>query len=205
MHRIKHMKETLINWLEAEIGKGRECFDVDAAGKVSDIIKDLAESEEKCIKAAYYSTIMDAMEGAEEHARRYGYDNWRYSSGRFAPKGSGHYEGYTPFRGNVRVHNPNITSDFKMGYEDAYPTMPNMDHEMYSDKGRYYDEYKMAKKHYTESRRPDDLTEMNKKMSENISNVISQLREMYGDASPEMRKRLKIEISEIMDDLSKSM
>lgn len=210
MHRIEDIKKTLIGWVENEVAKGRECFDVCAAGQVVDMIKDLAEAEEDCIKAAYYSTIMDAMNGSEEHTKRYGYDNWRYSSsGRFAPKGHGSYDGYTPFNENVRVHNPNMSSEIRMGYpmdgRDIYD-IPRYDQNGgWSEKGRKYDEYKNAKRHYHETKKAEDMTEMNRKMGENLSNIITQLREMADDANPEMRKKLKLEMAAVMDDLNKMM
>lgn len=206
MHRIKSIKETLIGWMECEVLKGKDCFDVEAAGEVTDMIKDLAEAEEKCTKAAYYSTIMDTMDGADEHVKRYGYDNWRYaSSGRYAPKGHGSYDGYTPFHGNVRVHNPNMSSDIRMGYPMDYENTSLTPDQNWSDKGRYYDAYKNAKRHYHETKKPEDMTEMNRSMGENISNIIMQLKEMAEDASPEMRKKLKIEMASVMDDVNKMM
>lgn len=210
MERIKKMKETLICWCEQEINCGPEGANIECLGKVVDMVKDLAEAEEKCTKAAYYSTVMDAMEGSEDHAKRYGYDNWRYSSsGRFAPKGHGSY-GYEPFNDRVRVHNEdmdmhqggtyrNSGAHSRYGYSDMRPMYD------WSDKGMHYDEYKNAKRHYQESGKKEDLMHLDRKMSENITNVISQLREMSEDASPEMRKSLKMDMENLMKDINKMM
>lgn len=198
MDRLKNMKHEMIRWVDTEISKGKECANLEDMGEVVDMIKDLAEAEEKCIKAAYYSTIMDAMDGSEDHARRYGYDHWRYSSGRYAPKGHGTYSaGYTPFSGNVHVHDPNMEGRFRMGYPDGS--------KMRSKSGEYYDDYRDAKRHYHESGSKEDLSFMNQKMGENLSNIIMQLKEMSEDASPEMRSKLKIELAEVMEDLKKMM
>ena len=106
MH-IKHMHETIEclseyakDMVKAGVGNGN--VNIENAGKVIDMIKDLSEAE-------YYARISKAMEEAEkedeEEAKRimkemkeqYGeeegerrfYDNYRYANGRFAPKGRG--------------------------------------------------------------------------------------------------------------------
>lgn len=215
MHRIKDMKKTLISWLEMEISKGPGCFDVEAAGEVTDMIKDLAEAEEKCVKAEYYDTLINEMSENDHPNDLFGYDNWRYSSGRFAPKGRGTYspEGYTSSssggnrssnRGGSSNRGNSSRNNSRMGYHD-----PDLDPQLmmpeWSENGMYYDAYQDAKRHYTESNRSDDYAEMNKRLSDNASNVIMQLREMSADASPEVRKKLKTEVSSLMDEINKMM
>lgn len=106
MH-IKHIHETIEclseygkDMVKAGVGDGN--VNIEDAGKVIDMIKDLSEAE-------YYSRINKAMEesekedeeeakrimremkeqyGEEEGERRF-YDNYRYANGRFAPKGRG--------------------------------------------------------------------------------------------------------------------
>lgn len=93
-----------------EKGAGSENVNLDCAGKVVDMVKDLAEAE-------YYALIAKEMRKSgteeeeadkhflkmlkeqygEEEGRKY-YDDYRYSSGRFAPRGRGRYmprRGYT--------------------------------------------------------------------------------------------------------------
>lgn len=88
---ICSMMEKLTEWSKCELDKGRDCVDTKEMGEAIDMIKDLAEAEEKCVKAAYYKTIVKAMKEEEEEMGRMGYDNWRTSSGRFANKGTGVY------------------------------------------------------------------------------------------------------------------
>lgn len=88
---IGEMKEKLTAWCKMELDKGKDCVDTKEMGEVIDMIKDLAEAEEKCVKAAMYKMDVRAMKEREQTGGRMGYDNWRYSSGRFAPKGSGAY------------------------------------------------------------------------------------------------------------------
>lgn len=111
MDKIKDLKETkekLVDALKAKMSMGIENVDAQEAGEVTDMIKDLAEAEKECWEAAYYESIVKAM---KDEGEKMGYDDWRYASGRFAPKGRGTYEGYTPTY-------PTVYSD-QMGYTDA--------------------------------------------------------------------------------------
>lgn len=116
------MKEKLMEWTKQAMAPGPESINTDEMGKVVDMIKDLAEAEKDCWKACYYKLVTEAMEEGEGMPElpewmptdRAGYDNWRYSSGRFAPKGRGHRSGYTPY------HMP---PDGRMGYPHEDPEM----------------------------------------------------------------------------------
>lgn len=195
MHRVKAIKEILIGWVECEVGKGQQYFDVEACGEVVDMINDLAETEEKCAKAEYYASIVDDMKQWDESSvkgeRRYGYDNWRYASGQFAPTGHGHRSGYTPMTSaNVQVHDPSMSGRFRMGY----PMEPSK-----------YDMYQDAKRHYSESGKPEDRDRMNEAICGNVTNIMEQLEEMAEDASPESRRKLKAEATELIDKLNRMM
>lgn len=101
MEKIKDLNEIkhkLIDWVKTETTNGfSNPEEVAILGEVVDMIKDLASAEESCMEAAYYENVTEAMENYEEgDGERMGYDRWRYSSGRFAPKGRGHRSGYMP-------------------------------------------------------------------------------------------------------------
>lgn len=89
---ISEMKHTLVEAAKAQLAQGVESVDTEEMGEVIDMIKDLAHAEKSCMEAAYYELVCEAMQGDES----YGYDRWRYSSGRFAPKGRGSVRGYLP-------------------------------------------------------------------------------------------------------------
>lgn len=109
VEQLGRIKEQLVCCVEQEMSKGLKMVDTHEMGAVIDMIKDLADAEEKCWKACYYKQIVEAMHDAEEEKElmmklgmqgdehgRMGYDHWRYASGRFAPTGHGHYSaGYT--------------------------------------------------------------------------------------------------------------
>lgn len=190
-------KHTLMEWIKSEIDCGKEVVacNIDSFGKLVDAAKDLAEAEEKCRKAEYYRTVVEAMDNYDENDRA-GYDNWRYANGRFAPTGHGSRRGFTEpdLSSNIRIHDPHFAENMRMGYP--------MDDYM-SDRGRTYDAYQDAKRHYTASKNPEDMKVMNARLGENISDVISQLMEMSEDASPEMQKKLKTDINMVLDNLNK--
>lgn len=199
MEKIKKAEETLLCWVESEIGCGKESVaaHIEAFGELVDAAKDLAEMAEKCAKTCYYETVTKAMKESEkgdwdeEEDGPYGYDHWRYSSGRFAPSGKGHRSGYTPY-----VHSPMAN---KTGHlEDMGMRMP-------SDRGVYYDAWQDAKRHYHESGTSEAQAEMDQKMSQNIAQVMEQLREMHRDASPAMQKELKEKVARVMDDMTRIM
>lgn len=188
-------KKTLNDWLTAEIAEGPKGCCLEAAGDITDMIKDLAEAEEKCMKKKYYEMCIYMMmqemkEEDHESDEKYGYDNWHYpSSGRFAPKGSGRKYGYSP----------DWDDDGKMGY----PMNKMMDmRDMPSEYGRAYDEYKMAKRHYTESKSDTDNKEMNRKIEENGVKWLETMEEMLKDANPELRKKLKMQTTKLFEQMA---
>ena len=90
--RMHDMIEKLSECAKSEFDKGIESVNTDEMGKVTDMLKDLAE-------AMYYRTLANIMEESDaEDAlgmldRRF-YDDYRYkTTGRYAPKGRGTYVG----------------------------------------------------------------------------------------------------------------
>lgn len=88
--KFDEMKEEFISTLcTAMKSRGLESMDTKEVGEAVDIIKDFAEAKKCCMEALYYQKVTEAMLSYEEP--RYGYNNRRYSSGRYAPKGMGSY------------------------------------------------------------------------------------------------------------------
>lgn len=90
--RMHDIIEKLSECAKSECDKGIENVNTDEMGKVTDMLKDLAE-------AMYYRTLTNIMEESDvEDAlgmldRRF-YDDYRYkTTGRYAPKGRGSYVG----------------------------------------------------------------------------------------------------------------
>lgn len=109
------MKDKLVSWTQEAMMNGKLSLDTDELGKVVDMIKDLAEAEEKCWKACYYKKVTEAMDESHDMTKRMGYDHWRSADGRFSDKGTGSYYGWTPDWGYEPWQNP-PTHDVRMGY-----------------------------------------------------------------------------------------
>lgn len=158
-----------------------------------DWIKDLADAESHLWEAMYHKTIVHAMLEADEHPERFGYDHYRYASGRFAPKGHGHYSrGYTPtedWRGEpymtaADIHSmgyPRAQHHMPMGYEDGY--------------GRSYHDFKEARRHYTETHSDEHKKKMEAHRMEHLGDALMSIRDIMKDADPDMRKKMIADVS----------
>ena len=105
------------------------------------------------------------------------YDNWRYSSGRFAPKGRAHYSGFT---------NPYISI--------PKPIM--------TDRMGYHEEYVEAKEHYNSSHSTDDKNKMIENAKAYISETSTELKELWTDSDPDMRRKIKSDLTTLINDLT---
>ena len=108
IERMHKMIECLTEKALCELEKGTENVDTCEMGQVVDMIKDLNEAEYKAVivkamkkadeeKEEYDKMLLrELKEEYGEDAERRFYDHYRYSDGRFAPKGHGTYQrGYS--------------------------------------------------------------------------------------------------------------
>lgn len=213
MHKLEELcdiKECLIQW--AKEHKEDPC--IEAYGQVIDMIKDLYEAEKDCYKAWYYAMaakdIGDRSNDEETYAEgRMGYDHYRYSSGRFAPKGHGHYSaGYTPNRNARMIPNDmrhdDIWEDRPYGYPRTQMTTKmtgRYGYPMDEKHGRAYNDFNDARKHYHESNDPEAKKEMDEHAMKHAKEVIITSKDIYKEASPEMRQKLKSEFGKMMSDI----
>lgn len=63
--KVCDLCEELIDCIKQEFASGIQNVDTKEAGEVIDMVKDLAESEEKMVKAIYYTEILKAMAESE--------------------------------------------------------------------------------------------------------------------------------------------
>lgn len=183
MDDICFLKERLIDFAKQH----SECAaaDIPVYGEVIDMIKDCYEMEEKCWKACYYKEIVEAMK-EENESGPYGYDRWRYpSSGRFARKGSGVRMGYIP-------KDPD-----KMPWYD--PMFKDMRNDSMMD--RPYDQYMESRRHYHETKSPEDKKEMEHHAKEHVEEVEDSLRDIWEESTPELRKEMKRNLTNLVNSL----
>lgn len=304
---ILEMKEKLTEWSKSELEKGKEQVDTAEMGQVVDMIKDLAEAEEKCIKGAYYKCLLKEKKDDEEMQKmmekmggeggmgynRMGYDNYRYSSGRFAPKGRGSYrpgesgrsgypmeweedpsmmaegwwDGMMGYRGQggggssggrggnsggsqggsgrggnsgggsqggssggsgSSGYTENYgyngggqgggssqggnssgssgsggrggsggSSGGRMGYSDQ-----DMERYFHDERhGKPYRDWQMSRRHYTETKSEGDKKEMSEHAKEHMSDMVMTVKEMWGDADPQLKEQMKKDLTALMAEM----
>lgn len=185
-NRLCEIFNDLMRWAEGN----KDCTDVKTMGEVVDMIKDIAEAEEKCWKACYYKKAVEEMEEDKEWGEesRMGYDNWRYSSGRFAPKGLGHK---TSSRGG------------RMGYIPYYDDGDMNDHELWgrSQGIRPYDKWKTTRLGYQSDHDPNKKVEMDTAAKEHVLYVADTMKDIWNDADPALRQELKSKLGNLMAEL----
>ena len=165
-----------------EIAKNIACFDKDYR-----IVEAMEKSEDN-------EDIMRTLEQYEDYPERRFYDHYRYSDGRFAPKGHGSY---------------------RRGYEE--PPYYHMTPEMYRDMDRdthsrmYYTEtgmnesgYDRAKRTYTETKEmhrgntPEDKKAKMQELERYAKSLTEDVVEMVSDMSDEEKNLLRTKMQILM-------
>lgn len=60
------MSNVLVEALHGELTRGVECVDTEEVGEVSDIIKDLAQTQKYICEAEYYKHVIEAMQNGSD-------------------------------------------------------------------------------------------------------------------------------------------
>ena len=197
------LKKDLIKIFGSELHtKGVDDLDTKDCAEVADMIKDLAEAEKACMEACYYETVIKTMEKADEEDEqegRMGYNAYRYANGRYAPKGRGTRRGYTPEMGmmNPYLYDP----DFEEAMEKGRLGYQGEDPEDDPRQSREYNEYKRAKRHYSETKSPEDKRKMDEHAMKHVNQAMDSFREMWRDADPNMRKRMKADLTTLVGEM----
>lgn len=190
---IQEMKQNLVSLMKAELAKGCHEVDTHEAGEVVDMIKDLAETEEKCWKALYYKTVVKAMEETEDawDEEGMGYPNRSSRTGRYVRGGirSGTRTGRMGYSWPDGDEQMNTRYNGPGGREDVWRD------ERYGDA---FNKFRLAKRHYTETRSMEDKDEMKQHADRHLADTVSTLNEIWGDADPELRTRMKRDLMELV-------
>lgn len=200
---ICELKKDLVKIFASELHtKGVNDLDTKDCADVADMIKDLAEAEKACMEACYYETVIKAMEKAdeeEEQEGRMGYNAYRYANGRYAPKGRGTRRGYTPEMGMMKpyLYDPDFEEEMEKGRFGYQGEDPDDD----PRQSREYNEYKRAKRHYSETKSPEDKRKMDEHAMKHVNQAMDSFREMWRDADPNMRKRMKADLTTLVGEM----
>lgn len=171
-NKFTYVADKLLCALESELNDGLESVNVKEAGEVVDMIKDLYEADKYCKEAKYYKSVTDAMEENE----RYGYNNNRYSDGRYAP-------GYTRMSGNYRMGFNHMEEPYVHSYIHS-PMQSNYGYVDFDNMRRYYtkDASKEDQNHY-------------------ISETIQTIDEIYNSSDPTLKSRIKDNLMQLVQSM----
>ena len=192
------LKHHMLHYVMGETEKG---FDpnpekVHVLKEYIEMIKCLAETEKECQEADYYEAVVQAMEetGMME-SERMGYNPNRnrmgqYSDGRAGNRngdsGSNSRRGYSPDRMYSRM-------------------MPGDDRDEWGDDDPRYSEafnrFRKAKRYYTKSHSEEDKQRMKDASNEHMMETMTTIREMWDDADPDLRARMKTDLTNLVSNL----
>ena len=193
MERMKHMKETLMNCVQGQLGD-LSSVDAKELGEAIDMIKDLSE-------AIYYCTITESMEKSDKEKREYPMmypieyryypnDYNRYYRDMDREYGNMYYTDYT-------MSNAGRNQGESHNYQDGNRQSPG-ESRSYPIELRDYREGRspMTRKTYMERKmhgggKEAQMQELEKYMQE----LSSDITEMIDGASPEEKQILKTKIS----------
>lgn len=227
VEEICKLADDLVRASQEEISKGVQHVDTKEMSEVVDMIKDLAEAKEKLWKACYYKSIVIAMHEEEEEMKRgggrMGYDNWRYSSGRFAPTGHGHRSGFTPMDDEYEEQ---MMAEAWMagssGYDGGNRSSSNSGSQNGSSssgrgssmgsngrmgysghpRGDHYERYHQARMGYHESKDAASRQHMDAAARDYAVDMVDAMKEIWKDADPAMRKELKNKMTALCGELN---
>lgn len=185
LQRIKELKRTLIHWMEAETAKGARAVDCAELGAVVDMIKDLCEAENECREADYYKSVTRAME--DYQPARMGYTPSSDRRYRRTPRSGEDEVGY---RG-VEMREP--YHDDRMRTSDQEPQR--------SRYGQPFDDYRKAKRHYTETHSESDKKAMNEYASEHFMDTVATLKEIWEGADVNLKQRMKADMAKLVGEM----
>ena len=171
---IMDLKKELIEETTHQFKNGIQNVDTNEAMNAIDMIKDLAEAEEKCVKACYYQKIIESMEEAEND--RYGY-NPNYNGGR-------------------RYREPDVFYE-RMGYEPSPNTRDFHDYMTESN----LEKWRNAKRHYQSSHSAADKEEMNGHAKAHLAETMATLKEIMANSDPDLQKRMKNDLTNLINEI----
>lgn len=67
--------------------------------------------------------------------------------------------------------------------------------------GRYYNQYKSAKRHYTETHDMMDKDQMDTHAKEHINTMVDSIKQIWRDADPELRQKIKDDMTRLTNEL----
>ena len=194
-HRAKasdvcEMKSRLVDRLKSSMDAGLDQLDASEAGQVTDMIRDLAEAE-------YYCSVTEAMRGCDDD--RTGYRPGRDPMGGLDGSRRRGYEG--PDDDAPSSQGRHMTMGYRPGDPDARMERWG-DADGDDTHGRAFREWRRARRHYTETHSAEDKRRMRESENEHLAETMATFREMWEDAEPDMRKRMKDDLTKLVSEMA---
>lgn len=193
---ICSLKHHMLHYVMGETEKGFEPTPekVHVLKEYIEMIKCLAETEKECQEADYYEAVVQAMEeNGMMESERMGYNPNRnrmgqYSDGRAGngDSGSNSRRGYSPDRMYSRM----MPGDDRDGWGDDDPRHSEA-----------FNRFRKAKRYYTKSHSEEDKQRMKDASNEHMMETMATIREMWDDADPDLRARMKTDLTNLVTNL----
>jgi hypothetical protein len=175
MDRLKHMKESLFNRIDAEIARGLDNVDTKELGEAIDMVKDLSE-------AMYYCSIVEAMEEREEESKIME-KHYSQTMGKYPP-----YQMSEEYNNSGRMNydgNRMMYYDGNGGGSRGY-TYPPMEMRDYRE-----GKSPITRRNYMESKElKHDKTKQMQELDKYVQELTEDVLEMIHDATPEEKLSL---------------
>ena len=183
---LEAIKSQLISSFREALNKGIRNISACDLREMADAIKDITEAMSKCYEAEYYKSVTKAMEERDDpEYEKYYYHPPYPRMGYDAPKAT------APYRDNAWRMN----RDWSMNNAE-WRSDPET--ERY---GRTYSDYRKARKNYTETHNENDRTMMKETASRHVDNTIASIQEMWNEADPELKSRMKTSLSKLVNEM----
>ena len=198
---ICSLKHHMLHYVMGETEKGFEANPekVHILKEYVEMIKCLAETEKECQEADYYEAVVQAMEDTGMmDSERMGYNPNRNRMGQ-----------YSDGRGR-RSGDMSSDGDGRRGYtpDRMYSRMmmrPGDDRDDWGDDDPRHSEsfnrFRKAKRYYTKSHSEEDKQRMKDASNEHMMETMATIREMWDDADPELRTRMKADLTNLVTNL----
>lgn len=193
--RMHDIIEKLSECAKSECDKGIESVNTDEMGKVTDMLKDLAE-------AMYYRTLTNIMEESDvedalEMLDRRFYDDYSYkTTGRYAPKGKGSYVGRRGYEEPPYMH--------MMNRED----LQDWDSMSERERMRDLDRASRGRMYYTETepmRKDGGMRDSREGMAGMMRKGYMETKEMHKGTTPQDKEANMHSLEEYLKELSEDL
>lgn len=181
---ICEMRKKLIEWTKEAMDGSPESVNAQELGEVIDMIKDTYQIDYYCAKKKYYESITEAMDeyGDAEHFKM-----GRSGMMRTLPEMEKRWD---PDEYDIYA---------RMGYSGRIPSWDGRSH---TGMGRNWDRYLDARRHYNATKSDSDRMEMSTNAKMHMGETIATLREMWHDADPDLREKMKKDFSALLQEMN---